>query len=459
MHLYELGGLGNVAYSLPVELNKLNIDCRVCLPFHCEIEEDETYSKISDFEVFFNGLKEKIEIWLTYVGEKKLKVYLLKNRILSQHSGVADDATEKFAFFSLAISKWVNIEKNWKPDLLHLNDWHCSLVPIFLRNKFGDQTKTLLTIHNLNFQGKLGADFLDKCGIDKRKVKSLEWDTQDGDINVLMEGLIHADKINTVSETYAKEILTQEYGANLDPIINSLSGKLSGILNGIDYDTWNPEKDHFVKNFGMENFEVGKQENKKVIYEKFGFDEVESSFLVSYVGRVDHNQKGIELIIDAIEKNLIGNEKFKFVFLGTGDTWLEDKIEELARENKNFAAICKFDEKLAHQLYAGSDFMLIPSKYEPCGLVQMIAMRYGSIPIVRKTGGLADTVIEGIDGFVFEEYDKEELNDKLKYVFDNFAFKDKMRRIRINCLKKDFSWYQSAKKYIKLYQKIINFDL
>jgi starch synthase len=422
-NVYQLGGLGDVAYSLPLALQKEGVDIRIALPFHNAIIPNPEWKVEDEITVSFNGVSEKVTVWEATIPDTSLPLYLFANdTYLSQPSGVADDAIDKFAFFSLAICAWLkDKQKPWQPELIHLNDWHNSLVPSLLKHLFKKNNyKSLLTIHNLNFQGIASSELLNKMGLSSSSCPILQWDSNDGDINLLMEGIIHADHINAVSPTYAKEILTKEYGAFLDSVITSLSGKLSGILNGIDYNVWNPETDPHIHNYSVDNFREGKLQNKINLQKELGLKEDKESLLISYIGRVDGNQKGIDLIIEAIKNQLLGTEKQQFIFLGTGDQYLEDSINEIANQNKNLVAVCKFEPVLSHKIYAASDFIVMPSKYEPCGLVQMIAMRYGTIPIVRKTGGLADTVIDNITGFLFENYDIKDFSDTLSIRFGTF---------------------------------------
>jgi len=343
--VYHLGGLGDIAYSLPRALRQSGLDVRVALPFHPGINLDHL-EKQEEISVNFDHQVQKIDIFHTLVPDTKVPLYLFANQdYLSKPSGVGDEATTKFAFFSLAVSAWLLAKTSaWQPDIIHLNDWHVALIPSILRHRFQVKCyKTLLTIHNLNFQGTAPQDLSDKLHIEPCTCRVLTWDKSDGDINLLMQGIIHADWVNAVSPNYAKEILTDEYGAFLNPVITSLKGKLSGILNGIDIDEWNPQTDPHIHNFDFDNLEAGKTINKTQLLNQLNIESDDDSLLVSYIGRVDPNQKGVQLIIQALRQNLIGTKTHPFVFLGTGDESLENQIQELAFNNPFIHAVCKFD--------------------------------------------------------------------------------------------------------------------
>jgi len=329
----------------------------------------------------------------------------------------------------------------------------------------------LLTVHNFGHQGKAPLDLLNKLGIRQEDSKVLAWDTADNDLEMLMEGIIHADLVNTVSPTYAKEIMESKVAGRLSEVLKGKEGRVKGILNGIDYSVWNPETDKYLAvNYGLsakrkaqsaklqlktKNWREGKRKNKLALQEKLGLETNGEMPLLAFVGRLASKQKGLEILYSAMIK-LFKKAKFQFVLLGKGSQEWEEKFKKLATKEKQVATMIRFDEGLAHQIYAGADFVLIPSQFEPCGLVQQIGMRYGALPIVRKTGGLADTVKDGINGFVFEEYRTEALIDCLKrglQIFNSqFSILNSMVERAIG---ENFSWKRSAKEYLKLYQKAI----
>ena len=272
-----------------------------------------------------------------------------------------------------------------------------------------------------------------------------------------MEGIIHADLVNTVSPTYAQEIMTTEFGAQLEPILQSLSGKISGIINGIDTKYWDPQTDpNITANYSIRNWQTGKQQNKLSLQKLLKLPESDNTVLFSYIGRLDPGQKGVDLIIEALYSQQIKTPSYQFVFLGQGESELENRLRHLSNEFPNICTLIEFNETLAHHIYAASDFLVIPSKFEPCGLTQLIAMRYGAIPIIRKTGGLADTVKEEYTGFVFSEYTYQALIETINKAitwFQDFHLRDQIIK---NCMEQDFSWTTSALEYEKLYQKLID---
>ena len=326
--------------------------------------------------------------------------------------------------------------------------------------------KTLLTIHNLNHQGKYSIDVIKRTGMDHSKCRVIQWETKKKQINFLLEGIIHADLVNAVSPTYAKEIFTEEYGSGLDEIIRNEGQKISGILNGIDYDSRDPMKDKNINfHYGLKSTDVnfsykihspieGKKLNKAFLQEKLGFTVSDEIPLIGFIGRFESKQKGLDIMHKMIRR--VNLQKFQFVILGQGEVEWEDQFLWLASfYKKNVSYISVFDKRIASQIYAGADFLLVPSKFEPCGLIQMIAMRYGTLPIARATGGLKDSIIDGVDGFLFKKYSSFDLEKKMKKAVEIWKHdKNKINEMIVNAMKKDFTWDKSAKEYIKLYNSL-----
>lgn len=431
----KVGGLGDVIGALPKALAKLNLDARVIIPFYGAIDKNKYKIKLIGRNIKIGDAP--INLWLTKIPNSTVLVYLIEhNNFYGKEiysTALADGPTdmEKYAFFSRAILESIKVI-GFKPDVIHLNDWHTAEVARLLKNEyktdsFFKQAKTLYTIHNLANQG-----------LNNGK-------------NYMAEGILNADLINTVSPTYAKEILTKEYGAGLENILIKRKKQLYGILNGIDTDFFNPRTDKLIKfNYSADSLS-GKTANKAELQRRYGLPQEKNTALAGLVTRFVA-QKGINLI----------TEKFsglncQFVFLGTGEKRLEQALLNLSKKYPDkFKVIIKFDEKLAHQIYAASDIFLVPSKFEPCGLTQMIAMRYGTVPLVRATGGLADTV-NNKNGFSFKKYSSEELYktiDKALAVF--YKNKKLWQRLKVNGLKYNFSWSNPAREYLKLYKKLLN---
>lgn len=457
--LYKMGGLGDVAGSLPKALRALGHDVRIILPKHPEIVLDASWKVAERFSVVYNNTPRLIQVWAGYLPDSDVKVYLIAEAsLITRHSDASDAEVDKFALFSLAVSHWTAKRLGgWTPHLIHVHDWHVSMIPVLLHTKYHTHDfPCLLTIHNLRYQGKTSNFLAQKLGLSRHDCKVLAWDQDNGDIDLLMEGLIHADYINAVSPTYAKEILTVEYGAGLEEVLEARKGRLFGILNGIDIEVWDPAEDeNLTQKFTKDSWRDGKTTNKLAVQKAVGLPMLADVPLLGFVGRIDGGQKGIDLIIQAIKEGRLLTGNRQFVFLGTGDEYLQDQLKELSSHYPQFKALIRYDEAMAHLIYAGADVMLIPSRYEPCGLVQLIGMRYGSIPVARKTGGLADTVIEGVTGISFDDYSFSafaEATDRAVALLGDHQAREKMVQ---EIMGRDSSWTAAAREYSELYQKMM----
>ncbi|MFC1612776.1 glycogen synthase [Patescibacteria group bacterium] len=351
-----------------------------------------------------------------------------------------------------------------RPDIIHCNDNHTAFISALLKNE-GLNIKTVLTIHNLQFQGQFSTKKLKSLNILLNSSKHLEADSRDGDINKMAQGILSSEVITTVSPTYAKEILTKQCGEGLDNILKMRKNDLYGIINGIDVDKFNPETDSFIKyNYSVKDLD-GKRKNKEDLLKEY-FGATVSQPLIGLISRLA-SQKGIDLVIDAIPQMFKKYPNLFFILLGTGNPEYETKLKELGKKYPyNFKPLIKFDLKIAQRIYAGSDIFLMPSKFEPCGLGQLTAMRYGTVPIVRKTGGLADTVnelkvhkvvksIKSANGFVFERYFTNAMLKIIDYALEVYQNKKMWEKIMLNGMKRDSSWGRSAKEYLKIYKKLI----
>jgi len=425
----KVGGLGDVIGALPKALNKLNLDVRLIIPFYGLIDNNKYKIKLTKKNIKIGDAS--ANLWQTNLPDSTVPIYLIEHDYFKGKeiygNALADSQTdiEKFAFFSRAVLASIKTV-NFKPDIIHLNDWHTAAVAKLIKtDQFFRQTKTLLTIHNLANQGKTGTK------------------------NYLAEGILNADLINTVSPTYAKEILTEEYGAGLEKILAKKRSRLYGILNGIDTDFFNPQTDKLIK-FNYSAQVLGEKiANKTKLQRQLGLPREKNTALVGLVTRFV-GQKGVELITENFSEL-----NCQFIFLGTGEKKYEGALLNLVKKfPRQFSVQIKFDEKLAHEIYAASDIFLVPSRFEPCGLTQMIAMRYGAIPVVRATGGLADTV-NNKTGFIFKKYSGVELyktlNKSLTVFYNNQPL---WQQLKTNCLKQNFSWKKSALEYLKLYKKL-----
>jgi len=452
--LAKVGGLADVVGSLPIALNKLDCEARVIIPKYRNILEKEFSLKkvASDILVKIGKRSLKVNLWQTKNAIKDTIVYLIEdNKYFIEKSVYEQNKPEDFLFFCQAVLTSLPHLK-FKPDIIHCHDFHTGAISALLKtDQFPGQKniKTLFTIHNLRFQGKSDPKILKLINLDEDSLVSMVRDAEDGDINLMVQAIINSDLVNTVSPTYSQEISSKKYAAGLEKIIKANRKKISGILNGIDIVSFNPETDRTIKeNYSLKTINK-KKTNKLWLQKKLGLEEDEKIPLVCFIGRL-YSQKGIYLINDEII-----NLPCQFVFLGTGDQGRESYLKKMAKKYpKKVSANIMFNLNLARQIYAGSDMILVPSLFEPCGLIQMISMRYGTIPVVRDTGGLSDTINPKL-GFKFKNFSTPSLKNTLKKAL-NLYYKNpnKWLKLQKNCLKKDFSWGLSAKKYLTLYKKL-----
>lgn len=461
--LYKIGGLGDVSRSLPIALKKLRVDVRVAMPYYKAIVITPVRC-VGQIAVDFAGSRELVFIFASKIPGSTVPIYLFRHPKLDEyHSG---DIVEKFAFFSCCVARLYEFAPDvigGKLDIVHCHDWHTALVPLILgeSNKVRREaetlesirTKTILTIHNLLYQGTASPSLIKKLNLPKRIFHMLP--TKKGTtIKLLREGLEHTDVISTVSPTYAKEILTGDYGQHVNEVLSRRRGDVVGIVNGIDDDTWDSRSDVSLSvHYGKEDMVDGKQANKEYLQRTLKLP-VAKIPLVGFVGRLEVRQKGIDILIAALSHLL--PDGVQVIILGTGPKKIKQTLGAFAKKYPDhFVFVPTFDERLARRIYAGADFLVVPSKFEPCGLTQMIAMRYGTIPIVRRTGGLADTVTDGKTGFVFDEYNETALLTKLKEAISLWNDDPKKWALMAaTCMRRDFSWLVSAKKYKALYKKL-----
>ncbi|MCL2634843.1 MAG: glycogen synthase [Oscillospiraceae bacterium] len=459
------GGLADVAGSLPKALVKEGCDCSVIMPYYIKTVSDELKAKLTFVTEFYVPVGWRSQ----YCGVFKAVVsgvtyYLLDNHYYFNRDfgiyGYYDDA-ERFAFFSRAVLETVQ-RLGDIPDIINSNDWQCALVPVYYNIYYRfhhdmRSIKNVFTIHNIQYQGQYGFELLeDVLSIPRHMSRLVEYD---GNINFMKGAIEVADKVTTVSPTYAGEILDPWFSHGLDRALNTKQFKTCGFLNGIDTDMYNPSTDKAI----AANFSVGKKAGKaackSALLEKAGLPEDDAPLLGMISRMVEH--KGFDLI-KAVFDDIV-NMGFKVVILGSGDSEYEEFFTEAkARFPERVSFTCGYIPALAKQIYAGADLFLMPSKSEPCGLAQMISLRYGTIPIVRATGGLKDSIVDyGEDmgtGFTFQTYNAHDMLEAIQRACDCYDDPKAWGALVTRAMKADFSWKQSAKLYIGLYEELCNIE-
>ena len=462
----KTGGLGDVMSALPKALAKLNLDVKVILPrYKCipqEYQEKMEYrgsfymNLCSDGKQYYVGIMEYQEDGVVYDFIDNDEFFSWGN----PYTNLIDDIP-KFCYFAKASLAALNY-LDWTPDVVHCHDWQAALVPLYLRTSFSDtdvgRAIAVLTIHNLRFQGIYDRKMIQYWSGLPDYVFNKDCLIQNWlDANMLKGGIDYCNKVTTVSNTYAEEIQTEEYGEGLAEHLRYHQNKILGIVNGIDTDIWNPATDKLLaSNYDAESVIKNKKVNKKALQEALGLDVDENKMVIGLISRLT-NQKGLDLVNDVIPGIMDGNTQV--VVLGTGDSQYEDTFRYYENKYKgSFCAYIAYNENVAHNIYAGCDALLVPSRFEPCGLTQLISMRYGAVPIVRETGGLKDTVqpynvFENTgNGFTFDRYESGLLYDAINRAktlyFENRKCWDDMV---IRDMNKDVSWEKSAKQYKDMY--------
>ena len=462
----KTGGLGDVMSALPKSLAKLNIDVKVIIPrYKCipqKFQEKMEYRGSFDMNLCSDGKQYYVGI-MEYQEDGVVYDFIDNDEFFSwgnPYTNLIDDIP-KFCYFAKAALAALNY-LNWNPDVVHCHDWQAALVPLYLRTCFQDtdvgRAISVLTIHNLKFQGIYDRKMIQYWSGLPDYVFNKDCMIQNWlDANMLKGGITYSNKVTTVSNTYAWEIQTEEYGEGLAEHLRYHNNKILGIVNGIDTDIWNPATDKLLAaDYDEKSAIKNKKINKKALQESLGLDVDEHKMVIGLISRLT-NQKGLDLVNDVIPG--IMDEHTQVVVLGTGDSQYENTFRYYENKYKgNFCAYIAYNENVAHNIYAGCDALLVPSRFEPCGLTQLIAMRYGAVPIVRETGGLKDTVqpynmFENTgNGFTFDRYESGLLYDAINRAktlyFENRKSWDDMV---IRDMNKDVSWEKSAKQYKDMY--------
>ena len=456
------GGLADVAGSLPKALRKRLIGCRVVMPLYDGIKQE-----LKDKMQFLTSISVPVAWRRQYCGIFEAKsdgviYYLLDNQYYFKRDGIYgyyDDA-ERFAFFSRAVLEMLP-HIGFKPDIIHCNDWQSALTPLYYSTMYANREgyeniKTVFTIHNIQYQGTYGKELISEVlGLRDDDIGLIEYD---GDVNFMKGAIETANRVTTVSPSYANEILDPWYAHGLDPILRDRSFKLSGILNGIDVDNYNPETDKDIfANYSAEDFK-NKAVNKQELQKLMGLPQRKDVPIIGMVSRlVGH--KGLDLC-KAVLDELLATSDVQMVVLGSGEWQYEEFFKQLAAKYPDkFAVYIGFVPPLSRKIYAGADLFLMPSKSEPCGLSQMIALRYGTIPIVRETGGLRDSIQDSGDGegngFTFANYNAHEMLYTIRRALEGYAQPEGWNILVKRAMECDNSWGKSANEYIKLYKALL----
>ncbi len=479
--LLKTGGLGDVSYSLPQALKEKEQDVRIVLPAYRDLlNKLDSFKILGWLTLHLAGITRDVRILEAKHKQFDMPIWLIDSQELFDregnpytHSDGYDwpDNAERFTLFSQAVAA-LSLDKlnnGWKADIVHSNDWQTGLVSAFLDQE-PDRPRRVFTIHNMAYGGYFSHDEFNHL-----RLPGQWWSAEGvefyGSLSMLKAGIVYSDAVTTVSPTYAKEICTAEYGYGLEGVLSSRSYKLSGILNGIDKKVWNPATDNLIPfNFTPQRRNPGKQKNKKALLESYDVTTDETILGAPLLGMVSRlvEQKGIDMVLEAIPR-IIADSNANFVIIGSGHAFFETRVKQLNEKHPTrvFMTI-GYDEKKAHLLEAGADIFLMPSRFEPCGLNQMYSLAYGTLPIVHRTGGLADTVIDagkiatetsqkiipGSNGFVFDTPNTESLINTIQRALSLFKNKKLWQKLQKNAMSKNFGWEKSADSYIKIYNNI-----
>jgi len=467
--LAKSGGLGDVIGALPKAIRAQGQDARVILPLYKQIKD-----RYGDQLKFMRWSMNKLGWRTMYSGLFTMEVdgvpvYFIDNEYYFGHEALYLDYAfdiERFSFFQRAVLEALGEPMQFEPDILHLNDWQSGMIPVLLEAHYkahGYHTgvQCIYTIHNLKFQGIHGRERIQDLMELQDRYMTDDGVMKDGVPNFMKAGILYSNRVTTVSPTYAQEIKQDYYGEGLNNLLSAQSWKVVGVLNGIDVDSYNPEADEsIVKNYTVRTFQAGKKANKLALQEEIGLEQREDVPMLAMITRLT-SQKGLDLLLH-IADELISDD-IQLVILGTGDEFYENAFHDLEWYHPDkVRSLIMFDEELARRIYASADIFLMPSMFEPCGLGQMIAMRYGTLPVVRETGGLKDTVIpynkyDGSGtGFSFSNINAHEFLFAIKDALDTYRNNpDAWNQLIRQAMSGDFSWEQSAKRYIELYEIIL----
>jgi starch synthase len=468
--LVKTGGLGDVSYALPNALRQLGVDVRLLLPGYPAVLEQLSLIEVHE-DIRLYPLQEPIRLLAGTMPGGITPVYVIECPQLYERDGGPYQDTDgkdwydndlRFGMLSKVAALFGNHSLLFKPQIIHCNDWQTGLVPAFSRFNPKPGARTVMSIHNMAYQGIFGPEVVELFSLPPESFSMFGLEYH-GQVSFLKAGLYYADWITTVSPTYAKEIQTPRHGCGLEGLLKERKDNLTGIVNGIDTEAWNTESDPYLsRHYNCKNLPV-KVRNTQALRTKLRLPPLKKAPLLGMITRLTE-QKGIDLLLPIIPE--IIKTGAQLVILGSGDADLEERLQQLAKLHpKRLSVNIGYDEELAHQIEAGANMFLMPSRFEPCGLNQMYSMRYGTIPIVRNTGGLADTVVDATEvniknkiatGFVFEEEESSELLSCVQRALETFHRKTTWHMLQYNGMTRDFSWQKSAEQYVSLYQELLD---
>jgi len=468
----KTGGLADVSGALPVELEKLGHDVKVFMPKYYSVDEHkfnlEYQSWANTMPIRVAGIVHEVQLYKGYLPNSKVEIYFIDcPYFFHRHNLYTNDHDEDQRFICFSKSVIEAIQRLlWSPDIIHCNDWQTGLIPLYIKDNYSwdkmfENTATVFTVHNIGYQGKFPQKTLFNAEIREDLFYHGGRIEQDGLVNFLKTGLSFADLINTVSETYAKELMTPEYSAGMHHLLKYREKDFYGIINGVDYEVWNPETDKLIPyNYSKEGLS-GKEKNKEELLKKFSMPYQKDIPLIGIISRLAI-QKGFDLIQASLGELMHFNAQW--IVLGSGEQKYENMFQALHEQiPHNVGVYIGYNNDLAHLIEAGADIFLMPSHYEPCGLNQIYSLKYGTVPVVRKTGGLADTVQDwneyntyGMDtgnGFSFVEYKPAALVNAVQRALGDYHNKPIWKKIQLNGMHQDYSWEHSARQYEELYKK------
>ncbi len=466
----KTGGLADVAGSLPKALENLGCEVMLFTPMYLSVDPAKYNLKLNEkigiISFTVAGHNRSIQVFTGRLPGSSVEVFLVDSPHYFHRDEIYTDGCdedERFILFNKSVLEILQ-RLQLSPDIIHCNDWQTALLPLYMRENYGwdklfEKTASVFTIHNIGYQGRFAKDTLGKAEIDPKLFFPGGPVEFNGDILFMKSALLFSDIINTVSRTYAKEILTPEYGAGLQDVLKEREADLFGILNGIDYSEWDPASDRLIPYNFNPNDLSGKLKNKERLLEKFKLRAGKGTAVIGMVSRMA-TQKGFDIFAEASDELM--SLDARWIVLGSGEKKYESMFKKLTEKYPEKITVhIGYDNELAHLVEAGSDMFLMPSHYEPCGLNQIYSLKYGTVPIVRKTGGLADTVFdrhearfknrEASTGFTFSDYTGQALMATVKRALGVFKDKDTWDGIVQNCMKQDYSWDMSAIKYLELY--------